>query len=373
MALSCHRIDLSILFGVSELSKIIAFSAGMALLLSACSSNLSEFGERHAGRVAVWQQLADYAGDQFSQAGVTLAASAVKTEQGYQLINFHLAQKLSATEINLLAPRFADKFVCQLTCAPISSFEQASEQGTALVALLQQHEGQIFEFYGELTNLNKQIALLKASDPELFQQYLNFLLWKNYRFNNLSDFYIFLFERFQTDALLAYARDDRLRHRGENEIEALARHASSAPQPFAQLNAKAPVAALSSKSQSTARTPDEQLHDQLLQQRSAKLTFAHRKKSGLSLAKAKPLITGVEACSFRDNSFGQITKVADNLITLKLAGQVKKLVDGIQMNAEPGLLLTNQTELYFVDDSRTVQYPKSDIFTCNITRFEKPE
>jgi hypothetical protein len=120
---------------------------------------------------------------------------------------------------------------------------------------------------------------------------------------------------------------------------------------------------------SNALTTDELIYGKLL----AKSATASDINESWEQAKQNTIQVGSIACSFSDNSFGVVTGLEVNQVTLKVIAQARVLVDGMKLYPQPGYLFTSVESFYFVKSSPSKTYPLSDIATCNIEYLKRSQ
>lgn len=349
-----------------------------SLLFIGCQSKIEKIGQEHAEEVVKWQELARYAGNELKYLGLTVTAGVQISQNGdettYSIIKVQLNRNANQTEIDLLSPKFAEKFACGKRCEKLGLYDSNFvKPKTQLSSFFYEEEGRFFEFYGRLTRLNETLAYYRASSPDILKKYLTLMLNRNLAFNSLSEF----IEQLETDIteakLLAFSKsgfispiEDRLSSTFLEDLTA------SLPNEWqfdteAEINVDNNFRMPDEDWSSNILTPDELFYNKLL----SKTETAPVISVNWEQAKQNTIQVGSIACSFSDNSFGVIEALENNQATLKLIAQARVEVDGLNLYPQPGYLFTVPESFYFVKTVPNKTYPLSDIASCNIEHLKR--
>lgn len=418
---------------LKSITAIVLFSAA----LTGCQSNIDKIGQEHAKEVIKWQELARYAGNELKYLGLTVTAG-VQIEQAvdettYSIINVHLDRDTNNTEIDLLSPEFAEKLACGAECHRLSIYNASfATPETQLTHFFLEQEGRFFEFYGRLTLLNETLAYYRKSSPDIFKQYINWMVSQQRSFDSLSEFFDYLDTYITEDKLLAFSKNgfispvqDRLSPAFLDDLVAALpqeRQISAVKTPdsvwqldklipptsetklAAALPVKNSVKSIDASSADTEKRlkeskptaihldprrltrPDQNWNssdakmpsdDWNVSQLTPELQFAASSRPSISVeekwqqAKMRSLQVGSIACTFSDNSFGVVKEIENSNALLKVIGRTQDMVDGVKLSPKPGHLFSSNESFYFVKDSETQSYPLTDIATCDIRRLKR--
>ncbi|WP_226991168.1 hypothetical protein [Paraglaciecola psychrophila] len=354
----------------------------LCLFLFGCQSKLGKIGQEHAKEVVKWQELARYAGNELKYLGLTVTAGVQINQNAegitYSIIKVQLNRDANHTEIDLLSPEFAEKFACGKDCQKLGLYDSNfTKPETQLSSFFFEEEGRFFEFYGRLTRLNYTLADYRASSQDILKKYLTLMLNRKLSFNSLSEFIDNLEKHVTEDKLLAFSKsgfispvEDRLSSTFLEDVIAnlpidwkVHDNYSKTPEDDWDSNALMP----DDDWDSNVLTPDDLFYEMLL----GKIPTTSVITSNWEQAKQNTLQVGSIACSFSDNSFGVVTGLEANQVTLKVIAQARVLVDGMKLYPQPGYLFTSAESFYFVKGLPNETYPLYDIATCNIEYFKR--
>lgn len=338
-------------------------------------------GQEHAKEVEKWQALANYAGNELKHLGLTVTAG-VQINQSlgqlsYSIVNVQLNRDALHNEIDLLSPKFAEKFACGIKCERLGLYDSNfAEQKTQLASFFYEEEGRFFEFYGRLTRLNVLLADYRASSPEILKKYLTLLLNRKLVFDSLADFFDYLEVHINEEKLIVFSKsgfmspeENKLTPQFSNDVIA------NLPSEW-QINEE--IVADDNLQSADTEMPDNNWNinsstaDELLFAKIAgttsmspivNVTFEQAKQHNIKL--------GSLVCSFSDNSFGIVKKLNANQATLKVIGQARIDLDGMKLYPQPGYLFSAADSFYFVKGSSKETYPRSDIASCNIEHLKR--
>ncbi len=187
------------------------FSAAIILFILGCASPLENAGKRHARDVAVWKELAIYAGHELKLSGLTIVSSVQVIEsegiQTYQLGDVRLASTVSSNDIDLLSPEFVEKLACGTRCQNLNLYQPGKDNKYSYLSeFFDKEEGQFFRFYGRLTNLNKKINLYRVTSPSYLAKYLESARAEHLNSNSLLEFMDWLDSVFVNDRFTSFVK-----------------------------------------------------------------------------------------------------------------------------------------------------------------------
>ncbi len=388
----------------------------LSLFLLGCQSTLNDIGQDHAKEVVKWQELARYAGNELKHLGLTVTAGVKINESAegtsYSIVKVQLNRNSNTTEIDLLSPKFAEKFACGEECQKLGLFDSNfAKQETQLTSFFFTEEGRFFEFYGRLTLLNETLADYRVTSPAVLDRYLTLMLNRRLVFNSLSDFIEDLEIHITEEKLVAFS--------GSGFISPVADRASSTfvddvianfPSEWQDDYLTMPgndwqvtnTAIPSTDWQNNdSKIPDndwefddskipsdgwkindlntpsddwsynELVPNWLLAGVSKDLTTADPTHRSWEQAQQYMVQVGSIACTFSDNRFGVVKAVDTNNVTLEVIAQARVVVDGMKLYPQAGHLFTAADSFYFVKGLLSETYPLSDIATCNVEHLKR--
>jgi hypothetical protein len=183
---------------------------GAMLVLISCQTALQIAGSDHKLVAAKWNALAEYAQSNIVAYGVTVSARLVIERQDdkevFKLDSIKFSTDVSVREFNLLTPSFEHKYICLPQCFQLLEYVNFNgESGaTLLVDFFNQHEFELFQFYGDLVILSNSLRDLAAKDQPLLKAYLRSLALKNQQFDSTKTFISFLEEMLTEKALAEF-------------------------------------------------------------------------------------------------------------------------------------------------------------------------
>lgn len=353
----CHTLRSSLLMVTS------------AFLLGACSNSISDAGQRHKLRVDQWQELARYAADEFDTSAVTITAKLANTQEGMRLQDIRLERlPVGRDKISLLSPSFIDATVCGDDCFRLSALSVNNAMPDShLTQLYTQVEGELFAFYGDLTNLAKKLSLLRLEGRLKLQAYLSYLIEKKASFSQLQGVTDFLQGAFSVEDYITFFQQ------GTNSESIFLANNGHAWESEAWRSGNAELTQVQTVSNDKARsnqkveekqTPDEALITQLnlaqtFDQNKAVTSFKYNQK--------KRLDVGMTVCTFSGNFFGTIKQIDGSSLLVELQGQARILKDGLRMQVTDGYLFSAPSNLLFVKVTDSKELPSSELAFCNIT------
>lgn len=80
----------------------------------------------------------------------------------------------------------------------------------------------------------------------------------------------------------------------------------------------------------------------------------------------KDLTQAQTVCSIQENTFGKVTKIDGDKITVHLKGQVKINNDGIYVTPSPGFLFDSLATFAYVDIDNVVVFDRKNLFKCDV-------
>ena len=336
-----------------------------SVLLAACSTPIKDAGKEHATSIAKWNELARYSETRFTEYPVVITAqlALVRNDKNYayQLKNIQLNQKENSYNINLLAPEFEHKYICNPVCYQLLEYvENSPTSGSTLLnEYFSLHEFELFSFYGELYKMNEKLNSLSALNSSGLDDYLAFISMENRKFQTLASFTDYLASQLVEERYLAFLSDPN--------ASAIRRKARQIPGIFEQpleANASWSLPAKNKAPESAqwqaAIDSDKYNHSELPESRNwqqADFKPRHFTRAGSDkmihgsflLAKNEDILPNAYVCSYEDNKFGRVSKLSNNNVDVQLIGQAKLLKDGILYDLEEGALFNgNHPTLTFL-------------------------
>lgn len=406
----------------------------LTLTFAGCQSNLEKIGQDHATEVIKWQKLAEYAGNELKPLGLTITAGVqIHHEEdnlSFSIVNVQLNRSSNHTEIDLLSPKFAEKFACNNECQNLGLYDSNFvTPKTQLANFFFIEEGRFFEFYGKLTRLNELLAFYRASSPEILNKYLTLMLNRKMKFNSLSAFMQYLESHITEDNLLAFSQSgfvspvkDRLSSSFVKDlmvnIPIDVKDKNATPSGLSVVDENWTAADSNwTKNDDESTQPDSHwalsgddanmpnndwvLSDddinmpnkdwfssdnELNRPDNNWITTAQTPDELLSLtnfnasanklvidanwqrAKLHNIQVGAIVCSFSDNSLGLVKEINADHVTLDLIAQARLLIDGMNLYPQAGYLFSAVKSYYFVKSETKASYPLSDIAACDLTQ-----
>jgi hypothetical protein len=334
---------------------------------------VEKIGQAHAKEVLKWQELARYAGDELKHLGLTVTAGVQINQSGeemsYSIVKVQLNRQSTNTEIDLLSPQFAEKFVCGKDCQRLGLYNSKfTTQETQLTHFFFTEEGRFFEFYGGLTKLNETLAYYRASSPVILNTYLTWMWRQKLVFNSLAEFIDHLKIHITEEKLVAFSKNDFITTVSDRSSPAFLADLAATLSNNWQDDILSAMESRNPKDDWDAKviTPDKLLQNEWLAIIAQDLPTSDAKREGWEQARQNTLQLGSIACTFSDNSLGLVTELEANRATLEMIGQARKIVDGMKLYAQPGYLFNKPRSFYFVKESIRETYLLSDLATCNM-------
>jgi hypothetical protein len=182
------------------------------LALTGCSSMLKLAGQDHALVFKKWQSLSNYAGDTFTHEPIFIVARLVveQNENGksFVLKDFQLTKEETSFQINLRTPNFENKFICDNKCVYLTEYFNLDAQNTTILTrYFDRYEFGLFKFYGDVFSLKKPILAMKNMSNGNFNDYVNWLVKKGEKFNNLDEFTDYMNQSFSVNAYIQFLQN----------------------------------------------------------------------------------------------------------------------------------------------------------------------
>lgn len=195
-------------------TKFLAFYIALitCFLLASCQSNQQIAGSQHKLVVDKWRALSQYAYGVLNRYeisfGARLSVNKNDVEHPLELGEFTLLHKTSASQIDLLAPSFEKKLLCDPQCSLITEYvTNSAVNSTKLTQQFDKDEFKLFKFYGDLVLLEETFSSLEQLDSHLFPQYLHWLILQNARFDSLIELSDYLNVNLSEQAFTEFIND----------------------------------------------------------------------------------------------------------------------------------------------------------------------
>jgi hypothetical protein len=368
-------------------------------LIASCQTPIESAGSDHRIVTEKWYELSKYAESQLKNHDVTITAKLAINKLGeYKLSDIRLNTKETPFNIDLLAPNFNSKYICSPMCVQLVEYTNSSDVSgyTLLTSYFDQHEYQLYKFYGEIMLLNNQIKQLELINPNLFSDYLNVISKQEKSFNIPSKFIEYLRTSLSPQSFLKYL---------DSPIDPMISEVSFQEKETAdwknETNEEAPwlasqrVIKNNSTGQSTLSnnniTPDSLWKlqnltekDEYLTPNSLWLTKTLTEDEKINIASIK--VTNSQfnvksgnvwediryikikkndtVCSYAESMFGQVVQIQENIIKVLVIGQAKKSTDNIISNVPKGFLFKLEQNINFAPLYGYKDFQRSNIALC---------
>ncbi len=349
----------------------------VSFCLFGCQSRLDIVGQDHALVVKKWQELAKYIDNSTTNNPFTIVGKLAVDRQSdierFILTDIHLSQQETPFELNLIRPTFQNKYICLPVCIQLTEyFSNSQESSTMLNLYFEQHEFELFKFYGDVVLQNDNINALYELSPITATRYFNWLIHKEQKFNDLASMSQFLTLALTQESLITFLNDPEQFYGSllAQSQEAFNSHKVSedgisslnvAEDGISSLN----VAEDGINSLNVAEggiitpTADETLL----------VLNDHRQEVRLQnwlQIKDHPLAIGDQVCHYEQNEFGTVNEIIGNQVQVRLVGKLIKLEDGIQVSTFPGDIYNKQLQHVFTPMNRVESYKANSIAACQL-------
>jgi len=351
------------------------------IFMTGCSTPIKQAGKEHATSIAKWNELARYAESKFKDYPIAITAQLAllnsETGYAYQLKNIQLSKKENSYNINLLAPDFEHKYICNPICYQLLEYvENSPTHGSTLLnEYFALHEFELFSFYGELFKMNDRLERLTSINTSQLNNYFHYLHYEKRRFQTLDSFAKYLSENLTEEKYQAFLDDPN--------AKTIRQKASQVSSLFKQ----PPEANSTWSYPSENTTPEMQLWQHLndieknnwtqfpesndWQLSDFKPKHFTKTSSGNHVHGAWLMAKNIDVqpnnyvCSYSDNKFGRVSKMSDSNIQVELIGQAKLLQDGILYDLEEGALFNGANQaITFLPLQGSQSFSRLNIAMC---------
>jgi hypothetical protein len=326
--------------------------------LSGCQSQLDIAGQDHALVVKKWQELAKYTDKStFNNPFIIVGKLAVdrqSEDHKFVLTDIHFTQEETHFELNLIRPSFENKYICMPVCLQLTEyFSNNQDNTTMLYRYFEQQEFELFKFYGDVVLQNDSINELLAFSPVAATQYINWLIRKEQKFQDLVSLTAFLKVALTKENIILFLNtpDDfymDLLTNSQNMLD---------ESNVWNLND------VTADTDNWTNTPTEDEAFLTLNRLGQEL----RVQNWLEI-KDNALAIGDQVCSFEKNEFGVVTEIIGNKVQVRLVGKLIKLIDGSQASTRPGDIYNREIQHNFTSISSDEVYQASAIALCEINQ-----
>lgn len=359
------------------MNKYFAFSLCF-LLLVGCQSSVDEAAKEHAEDVLIWQELANYAGDGLSYWDLTIVGSIVANEEGadspYKLADIRLQYKGKHNQIDLLSPKFAERFVCGKTCKNLNLYTGNEELGSSVLSdFFDVEEGRFFRFYGQLVNFNNKLQFYRDNSGKHFAGYMKTVVSSGEPQQSLEQFLQWFDSQLNDDLVTSFVENDYSRVIAidspfKNVVGKESKRFSedSPARDWLQEGEEAQNYELTDVVSVDERTDDEQLRFDLIREQEQKLSTNFARSYNWQLAKEKEIKLGKLVCTFSDNVFGIADALGEKEVSIKLIGEARVFVDGLSQIPSSGYLYSEPVDFYYSENTNLISRDITDVALCNI-------
>jgi hypothetical protein len=180
--------------------------ASIFVLLS-CQTPLKIAGSEHKLVAAKWYALSAYAESEIVDYGVTVSArfNVIREDDKeiFKIEGIKFSPYANERQLDLLNPFFEQKYICLPQCYQLLEYVNfnGKTSGSMLANFFEQHEFELFQFYGDLVVLSDKLKQLSNNNPTFIRSYLRFLAESNQEFDSTKSFIQFLEEALSENAI----------------------------------------------------------------------------------------------------------------------------------------------------------------------------
>jgi hypothetical protein len=339
---------LSLKMGLLSMKFSNAILILVILNIIGCTTNIHKAGLDHALVFKKWQALSEYAGDTFVKSRIQIVGKLIvepsKNGNEFTLTNFQLTFDENAYQINLRSPQFQDKYICNGTCVHLTEYLRLDDKdATMLTRYFDKYEFQLFELYGDIFTLEKQISQIKQLSEEDYDSYLTWLISDEQSFHTIETFRLFLKQAFTRDAFIKFIQNPKARYSEyistEQNLDGVifADESTTIPKEMVAWNTNiqstSPIipkemVAWNTNIQSIGTNSDTNY-----------LIFI---EDTIGEINQQLIAVGDIVCERKGNSFGHVSAIMGTELTVSMLGRVEVIQDGIsnptnQINAFNGI------------------------------------
>jgi hypothetical protein len=326
--------------------------------LFGCQSRLDVVGQDHALVVKKWQELAKYTDKSTTNNPFIIVGKLAVDRQSevhkFVLTDIHLTQEENHFELNLIRPSFDNKYICMPVCLQLTEyFSNNQDNTTMLYRYFEQQEFELFKFYGDVVLQNDSINELLEFYPVAATQYINWLIRKEQKFQDLVSLTAFLRGALTKENIILF-----LNTPDDFYMDLLTNSQN-------MLN-KSNVWNLNDATAETDNWTNTATVDEAFLTLN-RLGQELRMQNWLEI-QDNALAIGDQVCSFEKNEFGIVSEIIGNKVQVRLVGKLIKLVDGSQVSTRPGDIYNREIQHSFTSISRDEVYQASTIALCEINQ-----
>lgn len=393
--------------------RVILLLAAMQVFFS-CQTPLKIAGSEHKLVAAKWYALSTYAESEIVDYGVTVSARfnviRENDKEIFRIEGIKFSPYANERQLDLLNPFFEQKYICLPQCYQLLEYVNFYGQtsGTMLANFFDQHEFELFQFYGDLVVLSDKLKKLSNKNPTFIRSYLRFLADNNQEFDSTKSFIQFLEKALSENAIQQFVDNP-----GLGNSDYLRKYHISADSRWSDINASEafelgpqqqwtkaePLLPEQQWAEAEPLLPEQQWVEAekvLLEQQWADLPqqqwaeadpfqiesswlVAKQDSPDMILfasgtdndnpytwedAKLLPIVVGQNACSYQENLFGIVTAINITTVEVKLLGQAKTISEGMVQALPSGGMFTSNDSLFFLPRAELMVFDKIDIAAC---------
>ncbi len=351
----------------------------VSLLLFGCQTTVEIAGNEHRTVVEKWQELARYAESKLVQYPMTITAElAISDKAGearYVLKNIQLSASENSYNVNLVQPSFTHKYICHPVCNQLLEFIPIEEnKGATILSLyFNHHEFELFEFYGHLYRLNDAIGLLDVIDAGHVEEYLGTIVQEQIRVNDLREFMLYLSDRLSAGAYENFLNNSDVAGKPRHQLAG-----AGSARDFSQTmpsesdhwnlnvgkNNKAPESDLWVAHAGEEAKRWSPILSVTNYTPTIDWTPGSLEKEAWRRARKLPFTLEDYVCSYKQNSFGWVTRVSDTDVTVELMGQAKVVRDGMISDVEDGFLFSDSKSISFIPIKGKKTFKLNEVAAC---------
>ena len=262
----------------------------------------------------------------------------------FLLDGFSIGKNTTDNSIDLLTPQFSKVRACSWKCYYLGDILDNSilPAQTYLTRFYNVNESDISRFYDIINRIGITILNYSADKQQLFID--NIMLNEPNSFESLATLETFILTAFKDSVTGNTDENDLTR----DEKQALLTSAEN-------LNyANNKLSYIQSPIGKTYIT------------KSHKIAITSTSKAETYENENTDLVEAQTVCSIQENTFGKVTKIEGDEITVHLTGQVKINNDGIYVTPSPGFLLDSFAAFSYVDIDEVKVFDRKNLFKCDV-------
>lgn len=361
----------------------------VSFFIFSCTSKIDEGAAVHTKEASQWQDLASFSGNELKYWGLTISADII-VDKGLSnsrlvLANVRLSKIESKIGLDLLSPKFSELFACDIDCIRLSKLAQINGASkTELAQFFDEEEGKFFRFYGELSELNKRLALYRSVSPDAFGKYIKQLASLNSQHDSLKVFIEDFRANLKVEAWEYFVASGQLNKNKPVQFKTLNGMVDDLPlsdsliinlpleadETKNTINSDPRVSWEGNKTidyiSQSGLTTDELVVAKLLKERENRLAFNFNKTSGWEAAKKKRVMVGDVVCTYSNSRFGVVSFIDGDSAKLSVAGQAMMITDGVTRRPQKGYLFSEVREFSFIEVELVEIYALTDVAACDI-------